>query len=150
LAGCVSTLFESAETLGTNDSPPPCGEELEVGVRAAFFLEATPPSPPSGASRHLPRKGEGSRLWATALVGFRAEIVYILAMNAAAHPRIARDPKVMMGKPVIGGTRVTVETVVRQFAAGADLNLVLKGFPDLSADDVRAALAYAAEAVAAE
>jgi uncharacterized protein (DUF433 family) len=71
-------------------------------------------------------------------------------MNAAAHPRINRDPNVMMGKPVIAGTRVTVEAVVRQFAAGADLNWVLKGFPDLSADDVRAALAYAAEAVAAE
>jgi len=71
-------------------------------------------------------------------------------MQSAAHPRINRDPNVMMGKPVIAGTRVTVEAVVRQFAAGADLNWVLKGFPDLSADDVRAALAYAAEAVAAE
>ncbi|MGD9814252.1 MAG: DUF433 domain-containing protein [Hyphomonadaceae bacterium] len=71
-------------------------------------------------------------------------------MNAAAHPRIARDPNIMMGKPVIAGTRVPVETVVRQFAVGADMAWVLKGFPDLSEDDVRAALAYAAEAVAAE
>lgn len=68
-------------------------------------------------------------------------------MNSAAHPKIARDPKVMMGKPVIGGTRVPVEAVVRQFAAGADMAWVLKGFPDLSEDDVRAALAYAAECV---
>ncbi|MGQ0533686.1 MAG: DUF433 domain-containing protein [Caulobacteraceae bacterium] len=66
-------------------------------------------------------------------------------MNAAAHPRIARDPKIMMGKPVIAGTRVPVEAVVRQFAAGADMAWVLKGFPDLSEEDVRAALAYAAE-----
>jgi uncharacterized protein (DUF433 family) len=71
-------------------------------------------------------------------------------MNAAAHPRIARDPAIMMGKPVIAGTRVPVETVVRQFAAGADMAWVLQGFPDLSEEDVRAALAYAAEAVAAE
>ncbi len=68
-------------------------------------------------------------------------------MNAGAHPKIARDPKIMMGKPVIAGTRVPVEAVVRQFAAGADMGWVLKGFPDLSEDDVRAALAYAAECV---
>ena len=61
---------------------------------------------------------------------------------------IKTDPEVMMGKPVIAGTRVTVEAVVRQFAMGAELNWVLKGFPDLSEDDVRAALAYAAEAIA--
>jgi uncharacterized protein (DUF433 family) len=69
----------------------------------------------------------------------------LLSMNAAAHPRIARDPKIMMGKPVIAGTRVPVEAVVRQFAASADMAWVLKGFPDLSEEDVRAALAYAAE-----
>jgi len=68
-------------------------------------------------------------------------------MTADAHPRIVRDPKIMMGKPVIAGTRVPVETVVRQFAAGADMAWVLKGFPDLDEGDVRAALAYAAERV---
>ena len=67
---------------------------------------------------------------------------YIDPMNAASHPRIERNPKVMMGKPVIAGTRVPVDAVVRQFAAGADMNWVLQGFPDLTADDVRAALAY--------
>lgn len=75
---------------------------------------------------------------------------YSLRMNIAAHPRITRDPNVMMGKPVIAGTRVPVETIVRQFAASADMAWVLRGFPDLSEEDVRAALAYAAEAVAAE
>jgi uncharacterized protein (DUF433 family) len=69
-------------------------------------------------------------------------------MSETGHPRIVRDPKVMMGKPVIAGTRVPVDAVVRQFAAGADLDWVLKGFPDLDADDVRAALAYAAACVA--
>lgn len=42
-------------------------------------------------------------------------------------------------------SRVPVETIVRQFAASADMAWVLKGFPDLSEEDVRAALAYAAE-----
>lgn len=55
-----------------------------------------------------------------------------------------------MGKAVIAGTRVPVEAVVRQFAASADMAWVLKGFPDLSEDDVRAALSFAAECVAAE
>lgn len=72
-------------------------------------------------------------------------MTYTDHMNAAAHPRITRDPKVMMGKPVIAGTRVPVEAVVRQFAAGAKMDWVLKGFPGLSEDDVLAALAYAAE-----
>lgn len=68
-------------------------------------------------------------------------------MNDAAHPRVSRDPKIMMGKPVIAGTRVPVDAVVRQFAAGADMEWVLKAFPDITADDVRAALAYAAACV---
>lgn len=72
---------------------------------------------------------------------------YVGGMTAL-HPRISRDPKVMMGKPVISGTRIPVETVVRQFASGADMSWVLKGFPQLSEEDVRAALAYAAECVA--
>ncbi len=72
---------------------------------------------------------------------------YETAMNAAAHPKIARDPKIMMGKPTIAGTRVPVEAVVRQFAAGADMAWVLQGFPDLSEGDVRAALEYAAACV---
>lgn len=76
-------------------------------------------------------------------------MAYTCAMTAA-HPRVVRDPNIMMGKPVIAGTRVPVETIVRQFAASADMAWVLRGFPDLTEEDVRAALAYAAEAVAAE
>ncbi|MEQ1865826.1 MAG: DUF433 domain-containing protein [Micropepsaceae bacterium] len=68
-------------------------------------------------------------------------------MNETAHPRISRDPKVMMGKPVIAGTRVPVDAVVRQFAAGADMGWVLQAFPDLDAEDVRAALTFAAACV---
>ncbi len=63
------------------------------------------------------------------------------------HPRISADPNVMLGKPVIAGTRVPVQAVVRQFAAGADMTWVLEAFPDIDEEDVRAALAYAAERV---
>jgi uncharacterized protein (DUF433 family) len=52
-----------------------------------------------------------------------------------------------LASPRIAGTRVTVEAVVRQFAAGADMRWVLKGFPDLTEEEERAALAYAAERV---
>ncbi|HVY02802.1 MAG TPA: DUF433 domain-containing protein [Caulobacterales bacterium] len=68
-------------------------------------------------------------------------------MTLANHPLIERNPNVMTGKPVIAGTRVPVDAVVRQFAAGADMAWVLKGFPDLTEDDVRAALAFAADCV---
>jgi uncharacterized protein (DUF433 family) len=70
-------------------------------------------------------------------------------MAAQTHPRVVQDASVMMGKPVIAGTRIPVETIVRQFAAGANMQWVLKGFPGLTEEDVRAALAYAAECVSA-
>ena len=62
--------------------------------------------------------------------------------------RIEQNPNVMMGKPVIAGTRITVEAVVRQFAAGASLAWVLEGYPELKEEDIRAALLYAADRVA--
>ena len=60
------------------------------------------------------------------------------------HPRISCEPKVMTGKPVIRGTRVPVETILRHLGAGDDLATILADFPDLTADDVCAAQAYAA------
>ncbi len=58
--------------------------------------------------------------------------------------RIVSDPKVMGGGPCVRGTRVTVGTVVRLFAAGHDEGRVLELYPYLTRDDVRQALAYAA------
>jgi uncharacterized protein (DUF433 family) len=63
------------------------------------------------------------------------------------HPRIESDPQIMVGKPVIAGTRIPVETIVRQLAAGATWEWVLSGYPGLSTDDVKAALAFAADRV---
>jgi uncharacterized protein (DUF433 family) len=64
------------------------------------------------------------------------------------HPRIQRDPAIMLGKPVIAGTRIPVEAIVRQFAAGSTIEWVLQGYPGLTRDDIRAALDYAADKVA--
>lgn len=66
------------------------------------------------------------------------------------HPRIRRDPKVMMGKPVIAGTRITVEHILRCLAAGDSVDHILLNYPHLTADDIRAAQAFAADYLAHE
>jgi len=58
--------------------------------------------------------------------------------------RISLDPNVMGGKPCIRGTRITVGLVVGLIAAGRTIDEVLAAYPDLTRDDVTAALAYAA------
>ena len=57
--------------------------------------------------------------------------------------RIAIDPKVMGGKPVIRGTRVPIQTIIAFLAGGDDVAVVCDEL-DIVEDDVRAALAYAA------
>ena len=66
------------------------------------------------------------------------------------HDRIEINPKIMLGKPVIRGTRITVELVVRKIAEGADEKAVLEAYPRLTRADLRAALNYAADTVAHE
>ena len=66
------------------------------------------------------------------------------------HPRIHRDPAIMLGKPVIVGTRITVEHVLRCLAAGDAPEQILANYPHLSLEDIRAAQAYAADYLAHE
>jgi len=61
------------------------------------------------------------------------------------HDRIAADPAIMMGKPCIRGTRITVELVLRKLGAGRSLAEVLDAYPQLTQDDLHAALAFAAD-----
>ena len=68
----------------------------------------------------------------------------------ANHGRIEINPKVMLGKPVIRGTRITVELILRKLAEGATREDFLEAYPRLTADDIRAAIAYAADTVAHE
>ena len=58
--------------------------------------------------------------------------------------RIVRDRRVVGGQPVFKGTRVTLKTVLASLAEGATVDEILKDFPTLSEDDVRAAIAFAA------
>jgi uncharacterized protein (DUF433 family) len=64
--------------------------------------------------------------------------------------RIEVHPAVMHGKPVIRGTRIPVELLLRKLAEGATFEELLDAYPRLSADDIRAALAYAADNIAHE
>ena len=64
--------------------------------------------------------------------------------------RIVSDPAVMRGKPVIAGTRITVEHVLRMLGAGMTVEELLAEYPQLSREDVQAAQAFAAEWMAEE
>jgi uncharacterized protein (DUF433 family) len=64
--------------------------------------------------------------------------------------RISVDPKGMVGKPVIRGTRIPVETIVRMLAQGISEDDILREYPRLQPEDIRAALAYAARVLAHE
>jgi uncharacterized protein (DUF433 family) len=64
--------------------------------------------------------------------------------------RIVIDPAVMMGKPVIRGTRFTVELILRKLAEGASEAELREDYPHLTTEDIRAAVAYGAASVAHE
>jgi uncharacterized protein (DUF433 family) len=61
------------------------------------------------------------------------------------HQRISADPAIMMGKPCIKGTRIAVEVILRKLGAGRSIADLLEAYPKLTEDDVRAALAFAAD-----
>jgi len=64
--------------------------------------------------------------------------------------RIEMNPDVMLGKPVIRGTRIPVELIVRKIAEGATEAVLLDAYPRLTRDDIRAALRFAADTLAHE
>lgn len=71
-------------------------------------------------------------------------------MTAPASDRLIHsDPAVMMGKPVIRGTRITVELILEELAAGESIDQVVDAHPPLTEEAIRAALAFAAKALRA-
>ena len=66
------------------------------------------------------------------------------------HDRIEINPQVMGGKPVIRGTRIPVELVLRKLGAGMTPEAIVGDHPRLSGDDIRAAQAFAADYLADE
>ena len=66
------------------------------------------------------------------------------------YDRIERNPEVMLGKPVIRGTRIPVELIVRKLGEGASIEDLLDGYPNLNREDIQAALLYAADTLGNE
>jgi len=66
------------------------------------------------------------------------------------HKRIEINPDIMFGKPVIKGTRITVEKILRELAAGMTYEEILKDHPRLTIEDIHAAEAFAADYLADE
>ncbi len=66
------------------------------------------------------------------------------------HPRIEIHPEIMFGKPVIKGTRLTVEHVLRKLAGGMRVEEILRDHPHIEAEDVFAAAEFAASYLAQE
>ena len=61
------------------------------------------------------------------------------------HERIVSDPDIMMGKPTIKGTRITVELILTKLGEGMTVAELLEAYPHLTSDDVLAALSFAAD-----
>jgi uncharacterized protein (DUF433 family) len=66
------------------------------------------------------------------------------------HQRIETNPDIMDGKPVIRGTRVPVELVLRKLGAGISMDAIIADHPRLTRDDILAAQAFAADYLADE
>ncbi len=66
------------------------------------------------------------------------------------HPYIEINPYIMMGKPVIKGTRITVEMILESLSAGESTENLLASYPRLTKDAIFAALSFAAEALKGE
>jgi uncharacterized protein (DUF433 family) len=64
--------------------------------------------------------------------------------------RVVINPDVMLGKPVIRGTRITVELILRKLGEGATSSDLLEAHPHLTAEDIQAAMTYAADTLAHE
>ena len=67
-----------------------------------------------------------------------------------AKPLIVSDPGVMMGKPVIAGTRITVELILEKLAAGETVEQIVEAHPRLTQEAVLAAIGFAARALRAD
>ncbi len=64
--------------------------------------------------------------------------------------RIEVNPKVLMGKPVVKGTRISVELILEKLAAGETENDILQAHPQITKEDIKAALAFAAQSLKGE
>ena len=63
---------------------------------------------------------------------------------------IERNPEIMLGKPIIKGTRITVDIIMRKLAGGFSIDKLIEAYPHLNSSQIFAALEYAADLIANE
>ena len=68
-------------------------------------------------------------------------------MKTGSMAKIVTNPKIMLGKPTVTGTRITVEQILKLLAQKLTIKEILYDFPQLNEDDIKAAVNYAAKAV---
>ena len=64
--------------------------------------------------------------------------------------RISANPKIMLGKPVINGTRITVELILRRIAGGYSFDEIVEMYPHISKEDILACVGYAVSIIESE
>jgi len=81
-------------------------------------------------------------------------ILYFLTLlkenNVNYNNLIERNPEILQGKPIIKGTRISVELIVRKLAGGFSIPEILENYPHLSENQIKAALEYTADLIANE
>lgn len=72
-------------------------------------------------------------------------------MNAQLYrDKITVDPNIMLGKPIIKGTRITVELLLKKMSEGLSVEELVEAYPHLSKEDILAALSYSADVISQE
>jgi uncharacterized protein (DUF433 family) len=62
-------------------------------------------------------------------------------------PHIISDPEIMVGQPIIEGTRITVSLILNELAHGNSVNDIIRNFPHLTRESIKAAIEFARESV---
>ena len=66
------------------------------------------------------------------------------------HPEITCDPRILAGKPVIAGTRISVELILEELGGGMSMEEFLEGYPQITKDQIFAALKFAAQSLSTD
>ena len=64
--------------------------------------------------------------------------------------RIVSDPDIMLGKPIVKGTRITVELILRKMAEEMTIEELLVAYPNITKDDIHAAISYSVDVISKE
>jgi uncharacterized protein (DUF433 family) len=73
-----------------------------------------------------------------------------IAMNLAQPQLITSNPNILLGKPVVAGTRITVKLILEKLAAGETIDQILESHSRLTPESIYAAIAFAAQALRAD